>query len=110
MLYRFTRRYNRLMKLTNKQIRYLKGEAHAKKPVVTVGIKGISKTVLEEVNGALGAHELIKVKLPAGPKDAKMSLGNELSAPNKATIISLTGRTLILFRQKTPDESKYSLP
>ena len=110
MLYRFTRRYNRLMKLTNKQIRYLKGEAHAKKPVVTVGIKGISKTVLEEVNGALDAHELIKVKLPAGPKDAKMSLGKELSAPNRAVIISLTGRTLILFRQKTPDESKYSLP
>jgi RNA-binding protein len=98
------------MKLTNKQIRYLKGEAHAKKPVVTVGIKGLSKAVHEEIDGALSAHELIKVKLPAGPKDAKLSLSGELSAPNKALIISLTGRTLILFRQNKPDESKYSLP
>ena len=98
------------MKLTNKQIRYLKGEAHAKKPVVTVGIKGVSKSVLEEIDGALVTHELIKVKLPAGPKDAKLSLSKQLSAPNKSLIIGLTGRTLILFRQKKPDESKFSLP
>ena len=98
------------MKLTNKQIRYLKGEAHAKKPAVTVGIKGVSKTLLEEIDSTLNVHELIKVKLPAGPKDAKKSLSDALSAPNKAVIIGLTGRTLILFRQKTTDESQYSLP
>lgn len=110
MLYLFTRRYNWTMKLTNRQIRYLKGEAHSKKPVVTVGIKGASKTVLKEIDETLNAHELIKVKLPAGPKDAKQSLSNEISAPNKAVIIGLTGRTLILFRQNKTDESKYSLP
>ena len=98
------------MKLTNKQIRYLKGEAHAKKPVVTVGMKGVTNTLLEEIDGTLNAHELIKIKLPAGPKEEKQSLCEELSAPNKATIIGLTGRTLILFRQKSSENSKYALP
>lgn len=98
------------MKLTNKQIRYLKGEAHAKKPVVTVGMKGVTKSLIEEIDGALNAHELIKIKLPAGPKEDKKSLCEELSTPNKATIIGLTGRTLIMFRQKSTENSKYSLP
>jgi RNA-binding protein len=98
------------MKLNNKQIRYLKGQAHSKKPIVTIGMKGITDNILEEIDSALRYHELIKVKLPAGPKDAKIDIAEQISKPNKASKVGLTGRTLILFRQNAPDNTKIVLP
>ena len=40
------------MKLTNKQIRCLKGEAHSKKPVVSVGMKGLTESVNPDFDGS----------------------------------------------------------
>ena len=59
------------MKLSNKQIRHLRGLAHDLKPVVMVGDKGLTDNVIEELNIALDAHELIKVKIRAEEREER---------------------------------------
>ena len=51
------------MELSSSQKRYLRGLTHHINPVVMVGEKGLSETVLAEIRAALDHHELIKVKL-----------------------------------------------
>ena len=41
----------------------LKANAHHLQPVVTIGAKGLTDNVILEIDGALTAHELIKVKI-----------------------------------------------
>ncbi len=86
------------MQLSNKQIKFLKAKAHHKKVVVTIGAKGFTKTVKEELDLALSKHELIKIKLPADDKPAKQALLATISKPLKAANIALIGRVGILYR------------
>ncbi len=44
------------MKLTNPHTRYLKSLAHSLKPVVTVGIKGLSQSIQDETDSALSVE------------------------------------------------------
>ena len=85
------------MALSNPQIKFLKALAHNKKPVVIVGNKGVSDTVIEEVKTALAHHELIKVKLPAGEKKLRQEMAQEICNQSSAILISHVGRIIVLF-------------
>ena len=86
------------MHLNNRQKRYLKGKAHALSPAVTVGNRGLTKSVRVEIGNALERHELIKVKIPAGARGDRQALADHLSASISAETIALTGRVVILFK------------
>ncbi|MBW1754247.1 MAG: YhbY family RNA-binding protein, partial [Deltaproteobacteria bacterium] len=51
-----------MKKLQGFQKKHLRGLAHSLKPVVFIGQKGITDTVVRSINEALNSHELIKVK------------------------------------------------
>lgn len=97
------------MILTNKQKYYLKGLAHHKKPVVSIGTKGMTKPVLAEIDSALTHHELIKVKLPGGDKSSKQILVDEICSASMAHSIGITGRTVIIFRQNDSKNTKIKI-
>lgn len=40
----------------------LKAKAHHLKPIILIGKNGITESVIQEIDGALYAHELIKIK------------------------------------------------
>ena len=83
------------MKLTNKQIQFLRGEAHSLKPVVQLGSNGFTEGVLAEIENSLEIHELIKVKIPA-----ELNLYVEaIIRESKAVKVQLIGKTLVLFKQ-----------
>ncbi len=48
--------------LTSLQKKYLRSLAHGLKPVVFIGQKGVSDTLIQAVDLALTDHELIKVR------------------------------------------------
>ena len=98
----------RSMNLTTKQKQHLKGLAHSLKPVVTIGNKGLTPSVIEEIHHALRHHELIKIKIPAGEKSLKQSLIEEICESTQSMSIGLTGRMSIVFRQKEKSESKFT--
>ena len=75
------------MKLTGTQIRHLRGLAHHKRTTVTVGQSGPTKGVVKELDSALTAHELVKIKLPAGSRLDKQTTLDQLCTSARATSI-----------------------
>jgi len=94
--------------LTLKQKKFLKGLAHDKKPVVTVGQKGLTTTVQEELERALSHHELIKIKLPASDRTERKEMLQTICSQSKAALVTLIGRSGVIYR--TSDDKKITLP
>ena len=49
--------------MNSKAIAYLRSLAHTLNPVVRIGNKGLSASVIKEIELNLNAHELIKIKI-----------------------------------------------
>ncbi|BCR04985.1 RNA-binding protein [Desulfuromonas versatilis] len=94
--------------LTGKQVRFLRGLGHHLKPVVMIGKSEISEKLLESVEEALLAHELIKVKLQEGCDLDRHEVAEILVGHTGAAVAQLLGKTILLYR---PSESgKINLP
>ena len=96
------------MPLTNAQIRYLRGLAHKLKPVVHLGQKGVTPSVLAELDAALTVHELVKVKL-AGERDEKKGLVAQLARESKAEVVQQIGHVVSLYRRNA-EKPRLALP
>lgn len=87
--------------LTSSSRRALKARAHALKPVVIIGQKGVTDSVLASISEALDTHELIKVRLPVfeerSEKSARIA---EIAAALGAEAVGNVGHVLILYRKK----------
>jgi len=86
------------MQLTPRQKKFLRARAHPLKVVVTIGGKGLTGAVTEEVDLALAKHELIKLKLPAEDKAVKAAMLSSLSDQLDAAEVQLIGRVGVLYR------------
>lgn len=96
------------MKLTGKQKHYLRGVAHSKNPIVTIGSKGLIETVMMEIESALEHHELVKIKLPGGDKAEKVSLMAQITEQSGSESVQLIGRVGVIYRANA--EPRLSLP
>ena len=96
------------MTLTGKQKNYLRGIAHGKNPIVSIGNKGLTDAVLNELEGALNQHELVKIKLPGGDKAEKTALLDEISQKSNSEPVQLIGNVAVVYRAS--EEAKISLP
>ena len=96
------------MPLSNAQIRYLRGLAHKLKPVVHLGQKGVTPSVLAELDAALTVHELVKVKL-AGERDEKAALVERLRAETGAEVVQQIGFVVALYR-RNDEKPRLALP
>ena len=76
-----------MSKKSNQDVRQLRAIGHKLKPVVTVAGNGLSDGVVMEVERALDQHELIKIKLAVGGKDAKTAVSEELCERTGAEIV-----------------------
>ena len=97
------------MNLSDTQKRHLRGLAHALKPVVMVGQQGLRESVLSEIDLALTAHELIKVRVGADDRDSRAQLINEISTQCQADVVQSIGHVAVLFRRNTK-KPKVALP
>lgn len=89
--------------LTSRERTHLKGRAHALEPIVRVGQAGLSDAVVAEADRALTAHELIKVRIDAADRDARVELGDALCERTGATAVQRVGKVLVLWRP-APDD------
>jgi len=97
-----------IMTLTGKQKNYLRGIAHSKNPIVSIGNKGLTTAVLNEIELALAQHELLKIKLPGASKAEKTTLLENISEQSNSQIVQLIGNVGVVYR--TSDEIKITLP
>jgi RNA-binding protein len=84
--------------LTGNQRRYLRGLAHHRKPVVTIGAKGVTGEVLGEIDLALGHHELVKMKLPAVDSSRRKTIVDGICEATRAQWVQTIGRVGIIYR------------
>jgi len=86
------------MSLTSKERKDLKARAHHLKPVIRVGQNGVSEGVVLETDGALNAHELIKVHIQRDDRDERLKDAAALAEKTGAELVAHIGKTYILFR------------
>jgi len=92
------------IQLTPKERQALKARAHGLKPVVLLGNSGLSAPVMKEIDRALAAHELIKVKVPGDDREERESLFAEVAEALSAARVQAIGK-LLLFYRPAPDEA-----
>ena len=78
-------------------------QAHPLNPVVLLGAAGLTPAVLQEIDRALTAHELIKVRLAGMDRDARQAASEQISDSTSSAAVQLIGNVLVLYRPK-PDE------
>jgi len=86
--------------LSNAQKRYLRGLAHDLKPVLLVGAKGVTPSVLAELELALEQHELVKVRVAAGDRDERDAWIAALVEGSGAALAGRIGHVAILYRRR----------
>jgi RNA-binding protein len=96
------------MALTIEQKKHYRSLAHPLKPVVTVAGKGLSETVLQEINRALDDHELIKVKIKVGDRDLKQEVITELCTATKCEVVQAIGHIAVLLRKSPKPNPRLS--
>lgn len=79
--------------------KHLRQLGHSLNPVVTVAGKGLSESVLAEVDRALTDHELIKVKLAVGDRILKQQLIDELCQRSDAQLVQTIGHMALIYRK-----------
>jgi RNA-binding protein len=94
------------MPLTARERKHLKARAHALEPVVHIGHAGLTDSLLGEIDRALTAHELIKVRAGAQDRDERAELYDELCARTGASPVQQVGKVLVLWRKRPDDDSE----
>jgi RNA-binding protein len=86
--------------LTPRERQKLKARAHALEPVVQVGQAGVTDQVAKELDRALTAHELIKVRVTAADRDEREALCEDILARADASEVQRVGKVLVLYRPR----------
>lgn len=97
------------MALTSSQIRYLRGLAHALKPVLLLGGKGVTASVLKELEQALDDHELIKVRLTGEDRAERTAVLARLVKSSHAEAVQQIGHIAVLYRRNA-EQPRIALP
>lgn len=90
--------------------RALRARAHHLHPVVAVGQHGLTPAVLREIDRALKAHELIKVRVFSDDRQARTALLDEICAALGAEPVQHLGKLLVLWRAEPESEDVPSKP
>lgn len=81
-----------------------RAEAHHLDPVVMVGCDGLTPAVQSEVDGALNAHGLVKVRVFVGDRATREAIFCALADALSAAAIQHIGKLLVLWRPMPPKE------
>jgi RNA-binding protein len=98
-------------KLTSNQSKFLRSLAHALKPVVFVGQKGVSHALIKSADEAFQRHELIKVKfIDFKEKEQKKEIAAAIENKTNSQMAGMIGHVAIFYKQhRDPDKRKITL-
>ena len=85
--------------LTQNQKKQLKSLAAKLEVKYQLGKKEISDTLIDMLDKALTAHELIKIDVMKGYDGEMEPLAMDLSMRLKAEVVQIVGRVIVLFRR-----------
>jgi RNA-binding protein len=86
--------------LTSADRKALKARAHKLEPAVLIGTKGLTDEVVNEVDQALKAHELIKVRAPGLERDEREVAFKALCERTGAEAVQEIGKVCVIYRKR----------
>ncbi len=89
--------------------RKLRGEAHALKPVVMIASKGLTPAVLAEIDRALTAHELIKIRVTGAERTVRAAYLETICATLGCAPVQMLGNLLIVWRPNPERKAQQEL-
>ena len=97
------------MKLSEKQRKYLRGLAHGRDPIVMLGKAGLTPGIVKELEVALGAHELVKVRAQLGDRAARDTALDQLATQTTSSLVQRIGNVGVFYRA-SKDKPRIVLP
>lgn len=94
-----------MIELTPTQRRSLRAAAHHLNPVVSISQKGLTPTVLTEIDRCLKAHELIKLRLYGIERADRPELFAEICGSLGCAEVQHIGNLLVLWRERPAVET-----
>jgi len=88
--------------LSTEQRKALRASAHHLDPVVMIGADGLSPSVHRELDVALAAHGLIKVRVLSGSREQRQALLLDAAERLSAAAVQHIGKLLVLWRPPPP--------
>jgi putative YhbY family RNA-binding protein len=85
--------------------RELRAQAHHLDPVVSIAGNGLTSNVLKEVDLALKAHELIKIRVYGDDREARVAYLQQICSELGCSPIQSIGKLLVVYRSN-PDLHK----
>ena len=90
------------IQLTVQQRKVHRTEAHHLDPVVMIGNDGLTPAVRKEIDGALNAHGLIKIRVHGDDRPQREVMYQSLAEELGAAPIQHIGKLLVLWRPQPP--------
>ncbi|MDO4681973.1 MAG: YhbY family RNA-binding protein [Lautropia sp.] len=84
----------------------LAAQAHSLNAVVLLGAAGLTPAVMQEIDRALNAHELIKVRLTGLERDERQLAADEIAETLSCAAVQIIGSILVLYRPAPDDNEK----
>jgi RNA-binding protein len=86
------------LEITSRERSALRSAAHALRPVVLIGDKGLSDAVLKEIDANLTSHGLIKVRAGGEDRDTREEMLASICDALSCAPVHHLGKMLILYR------------
>lgn len=93
-----------MIELTPRERAALRARAHPLHPFVSIGQHGLTDAVLREIDVALKAHELIKVRVHSEERAARAAMLDAIAAALSAAPVQHLGKLLVLWRPRPPEQ------
>lgn len=94
-----------MIELSAVQRRELRAKAHHLHPVVSIAGSGLSESVLKEIDAALKAHELIKIRVYGDDRELRSAYMETICSQLGCAPVQSIGKLLLVYRP-APEEDK----
>ncbi len=91
--------------LTARERAHLKARAHSLDPLVQVGHDGLTDAVVREIDRALTAHELIKVRAGGDDRHARATILEQICERTNSAAVQSVGKVMIIWRPRADDDA-----
>lgn len=99
-----------MFELKPAQRRDLRARAHHLDPVVSIAGNGLTESVLKEIELALKAHELIKIRVYGDDREARMRYLLEICSKLDCAPVQNIGKLLVIYKPDTTVKAAPAAP
>ena len=92
----------------NRLLKQYRAIAHKLHPIVTVGGQGLTEGIQIELDRALTDHELVKIRVNVGDREARDTIIKSLTETSAAELVQKIGHTATLLRHSPSADPRKS--